>query len=136
MPVRTRSVRVKGLSDLQRAFRRIGAQAGPEIRARLLRITAPAAADARAKLTARSKNPTGGRITFRPYSRQRSAGIRSTHPGAGVNEWGGTIRPRGTPITIEGKHAMVDAVEARHDQAERELGDLIDDLARGVGGFN
>ncbi len=131
---RSTSVRVKGLNDLQRSFKKISGGTGPEIRRRLLIIAGKAATDARGKLISRSKNPRG-RIdsTIRPFVRQKGAGFYSRHPGAGVIEWGGTISPRGTPITIKGKHALVDAAEERMLQTEHELGDMIDDLARGAG---
>lgn len=136
MPRAAAGVQVRGLGQLRRALRQVDKGFDREIGTRLRGVASKAAADAKSNLRSRSKRPRG-RIepTIRAFSRQKSAGIQSTHPGAGVQEWGGTITPRGVPIVIEPKQYMSDAAKARHAEAEREVGELIDDLG-GAAGFH
>ena len=86
--------------------------------------------EARANLRARSKRPQN-RIEKTIQSRVRTGGVivLSDHPGAGVEEFGGTIEPRGAPIEIEGKHYLIDAAEANMEYVEEELGTLLDAAA-------
>jgi hypothetical protein len=56
--------------------------------------------------------------------------IIATHPGAIVHEYGGTISPHGTPITIA-RAAMARKAAVRELPAmEQNIQDRIDQLAR------
>lgn len=86
----------------------------------------------RVRDTARSKAPRRtGRLSksIRTSVRARGASIYSNLEYAPVHEWGGTISPRGTPITIEASHYMAEAVEENTDMIEEELGRLLDGIA-------
>lgn len=58
------------------------------------------------------------------------AAITSTHPGAGVLEYGGTIAPRGTPITIAQNAMAHRAADDQRAAFERRVGQRIDALLR------
>lgn len=59
-----------------------------------------------------------------------TAVITSDHPAAGVVEFGGTIRPKGTPIRIREYRMAGKAVDAQAAQFERDLTARIDALLR------
>jgi hypothetical protein len=108
-----------------------------EIRDRLKEVGTKAAEKARVLLHERSKHPQG-RIerTIKTSVRQNGVSVVSNHPGAPVQHWGGSIKPKGTPIHITGKHFASDAAESYMSEAEQRLGQMIDDLFGGVGGFH
>lgn len=58
------------------------------------------------------------------------ATIGSTHPGAAVNEFGGTISPKGTPIRIREAGMARKAGELEAPRFERDLAQRLDALAR------
>lgn len=55
---------------------------------------------------------------------------------APVHEWGGTIRPRGTPITIERTEFIRGQVIKNREETERKVGDLIERTFEIYGGFH
>lgn len=69
------------------------------------------------------------RKSIRPSVTQKRVTVYSTLPYAGVQEWGGTIRPKGTPIKIEGHHMVRDAVDAASEKTERDLTHMFDVIA-------
>jgi hypothetical protein len=130
-------IRVQGLRDLQRAFRHMEGGMHKEIRDRLKSIGTSAAERARGLLRERSKHSTGRMAgTIKTSVRQNGVSIVSSHPGAPVQHWGGSIRPRGTPIHITAKYFAIDAAASYMPEAEERLGQMIDDLYEGVGGFH
>lgn len=64
---------------------------------------------------------------------QRGIAIVSSHPGAGVLHWGGTIRPRGVPITFPRTLFAVRAAEAHMNRLVEGLGDAIERAADSTG---
>ena len=58
----------------------------------------------------------------------RGANLRTTHPGAPVHHWGGTIAPRGTSITIKRQEFASRAGQQTDisDRVEREIAALLE----------
>lgn len=123
-------IRADGLAKLRRDLRAIDKDLGKALTDHLRDIARGVRDDARRNLHDRSKNPQN-RIekTIKHSVRARGASIYSDHPGAPVQEWGGTIRPRGVPIEIRGKRFMRDAVEENTKHVEDELGRSLDVIA-------
>jgi hypothetical protein len=78
----------------------------------------------------RSKDP--GHLRDSLYLQKTSGttvNLRSTHPGAEAHHWGGTIAPRGTPITIRGNDFATRAGKANvsrvSEYIEREIYRLL-----------
>lgn len=71
--------------------------------------------------------------SYKAYTRGNVAGVRSALPYAGVIEFGGTISPRGTPITIQRSAPITRAVQRQTDSIVEHVGDAIDTAARRAG---
>lgn len=71
--------------------------------------------------------------SIRPFVSGAKASVGSTLPYAGWIEHGGTIRPRGVPITIRGAGMVSKAVEDHADQIVDDIGDGIEQAARRAG---
>lgn len=67
--------------------------------------------------------------SIRPFATARGAGVRSRLPYAGLVHYGGTIRPRGVPITFRASLFADRAAEESMDRYVDELGDAVDALA-------
>lgn len=124
------AVQAKGLAELRRDLRRLNPEALKEIREALKDAAGLAARTASGLAPVRS-----GALSrsYQPFTRGNIAGVRSNLPYAGVVEFGGTIRPRGTPITIRRYEPIQRAVEQQRDQIVESLGDGIEDAARRTG---
>lgn len=124
-------IRVEGLADLRKTFRKSGnAEQSKEITRGLkagAEIVPPAA---RPLLRSRT-----GRMAsmYRVGTAGNSAFIRNKHPGAGVQEFGGVIRPKGTPITIRPQEAITRALEANAETIAEKVGEGLDDFFRNAG---
>ena len=117
------AVRIEGLADLRRDLRR----ADPEIRrevTRALRAGAVTVAAAAGPLAPRRSGTLAS--SFRPGSSGDTAFVRSRVPYAGVVEFGGTIRPKGTPIEIRPQPAVTRALALREDSIVEKVGDALD----------
>lgn len=125
------SVQANGLAKLRRDLRAIDKGLAKELTSHVRTIAREVRDDARAKLRERSENPQN-RIekTIKHSVTAKGASIYSDHPGAPVQEFGGTIKPKGAPIEIKGKRYMQDAVEDNTKDVEEKLGDTLDVLAR------
>lgn len=124
------AVKVEGLAELRRDLRRLEPAALKEIQGTLKGAVNVVAREA-ALLAPRRTGEYAA--SFRPYTRGNRAGVRSTWPGAGVHEYGGTIRPRGTPILIRRSAPITRAAERQMDTVVQELGDGIEQAARSTG---
>lgn len=57
--------------------------------------------------------------------------VATTHPGGPVHWWGGTIRPRGTPIEIHNEAGAGEDFTSRvADEVVRDVEDALDSLLR------
>src|SRR5688572_25988668 len=90
-------VNTKGLREFRRDLKRLDPQVDRELRVELREAVGKVIVQA-----ATTAPRLSGRLarSYRPFVTQRTAGVRSQLPYAGVHEFGGTISPRGTPITI------------------------------------
>ncbi len=123
-------VQAPGLSKLRRDLKKIDKDLARDATRHVREIAKGVRDEARSNLQERSKNPTGAMAkTVKHSVRARGASIYSDHPGSGVQEWGGTISPRGTPIEISGKAYMRGAVETKAGDVAEQLGDLLDVIA-------
>jgi hypothetical protein len=128
-PVRP-EIRTEGLAELRRDLKRLDPLIDRELRdairdaADKVAVTAGALAPRRSGELAHS---------IRPFVSGAKASVGSSLPQAGWLEFGGTIRPRGVPITIKGSGFVGRAVEDHADQIVEDIGDGIDRAARRAG---
>jgi hypothetical protein len=116
-------VRTEGLAELRRDFKRLDPLIDKEL-ADAIKEGAGKVATTAGALAPRGE--TGDLAHgFRAYVSGARASIGSTVPYAGVHEYGGTIAPRGVPITIRASHAVGRAIE---DHAE----EIVEDIAEGI----
>jgi phage gpG-like protein len=119
-------VHVDGLREFRRDLKRTDAEVAKglqkELKGAVAKVSIEAAATAPRKSGALSRS-------YRPFTRGNIAGVRSTLPYAGVIEYGGTIRPKGTDITIRKYEPVTRAVERRREQIVNDIGDAIESAA-------
>lgn len=127
---------VQGLSDMQRALRRAESGLGPELKKRLKdageQIVAPAA---RARAP-RGLDHTGSlprlATTIRSGANQRGASVWSTHPGGGVQNFGGRVGRNHATVLERNRVSqyMTEAVKATREPVAREVESVLDWLAQ------
>jgi phage gpG-like protein len=123
-------VRTQGLAELRRDLRKLEPQVDKELRESIkeaadkVAVTAGALAPRRSGALAHS---------IRPFVSGAKASIGSTLPYAGVVHWGGTIRPRGVPITFERTEFISRAVDDHSGALVEDIADGIDRAARRAG---
>lgn len=71
--------------------------------------------------------------SYRAGAAGNSAFVRSRLPYAGVQEFGGVIRPKGTPITIRPQQAVTRALSSKEDSIVEKVADALDDVFRAAG---
>jgi phage gpG-like protein len=118
------AVRIDGLKELRQGFRVLEPEIGKELQGELKAAVALAAVRA-ASLAPRRSGALAA--SYRPFAAGNRAGVRSRLPYAGVQEFGGTIRPKGTAITIRPHRVVLGAID---DQAERILDHVSDAIDR------
>lgn len=122
-------VRVKGLKELRRDLKQIDKGLTKEVTKAQKSAAGPAARRA-SQLAPRGDTAKPNLAdSVRPFASGTRAGIRINQPYAGVQNFGGSIRPRGTPITIRATGFATKAVEESMDDFIDDLGDNIDALA-------
>lgn len=124
------AVGTDGLREFRRDLRRMEPDIDRELRKKLRVEVGIVAAAAAATAPKRS-----GRLarSYRPFVTQRSAGVRSALPYAGVIEYGGTISPRGTAIKITRREPVTRAVEAQTNRIIDAFGDAVESAADQAG---
>lgn len=114
------AIRVDGLAQLRRGIRNLdpdinrGMNAALKQAADKVAVTAGALAPRRSGELAHS---------IRPFVSGSRVSVGSTLPYANVVHWGGTIHPRGTPITFKRTEFITRAVEDHREE-------LVQDIAR------
>jgi hypothetical protein len=121
---------VEGLRDFRRDLRRLEPALDAELRKEMRRAVAIVAV--RAGQIAPKQS---GKLakSYRPFITQRTAGIRSSLPYAPVIEFGGTISPRGTPITFQRMEPVTRAVEQYAAKLVDDFGDAVQRAADRTG---
>ena len=123
-------VRTKGLAELRRDLKRLDPLIDRELRDAIKEAADKVAVTAGA-LAPRDSGALAHSI--RPYVSGARASIGSTLPYAGVVHWGGTIRPRGVPITFPRTEFISRAVDDHTDQIVEDIADGVDRAARSAG---
>lgn len=124
----TRRVEVQGLKALRASLRAVDRGALREVQ----KVTKAAAQIVAAEAGRNApRGRTGNLAASLRGTTQGTAGIvRSPLPYAKVHEWGGTIRPRGVPITIKRSAYVSRALDSKAEQVGKALADGFDRLAR------
>lgn len=121
------AIRVEGLRALRRDLRGLSKDAPKALNAAFKDAAQPIVARSRQLAPRRS-----GRLaaSIRAGTRGDRLFIRSPLPYAGVLHWGGTVNPKGTPITFRRTEFITRAVAENQDRLISGLGDAIDGVAR------
>ena len=117
------TVKVEGLARLRRDLRALDRAAVTEVRD-VLRDAAGIVAERAALLAPRQTGALAA--SYKPFTAGNRAGVRSRLPYAGVVEYGGTIRPRGTPIEFRRALPLTRAAQQQADT-------IVQRLDRGLG---
>lgn len=121
-------IHIEGLKELQRDLRKMEPDARKELRQELRKGagTVARAAGPYAPVGATGKLSE----SYKPGATNRGAYVRSRLPYAGVHEYGGTIRPKGAPITIRASEPIRKAIDAKANQVVDEIADGIMRVAK------
>ncbi len=119
------AVRVDGLQDLRKSLRAVDKGALKEVQAVTKAAAELVAVEARSLAPRRSGKLAS---SIRATTSGARGIVRSPLPYAAVHHWGGTISPRGTPITIKRTEYITKA-------AERKQAMVLEALARGFDGL-
>jgi hypothetical protein len=124
------NVRVDGLREFQRDLKRLEPEVAKLLRGDLKSIAQHIATEASAKAVRR----TGAyAASIRPYVTAKGVSIGSRLPQAGVLHFGGTISPRGVPITFPARPVISEAVDRSTDRIVNEVADAIEQAAHRAG---
>jgi len=115
------AIRVEGLQKFRRSLRATDRDAAKAVQAVTKRAAGLVADEARSLAPRRS-----GRLaaSIRATTAGAKGVVRSPLPYAKVHEYGGTIRPKGTPIMIKRSLYV-------HRAMDRKADDVLNELARG-----
>jgi hypothetical protein len=130
MATQRSAIGIQGLKDVRRTMRATTPMANRVINQELRKAVVPIAAEARVLAPKRSGKMAA---STRPYATGSKVGVRSFHPGAGVVHWGGTISPRGFPITFSRTEFITRAVRGREAAIAKDISDSLQAAARRVG---
>jgi phage gpG-like protein len=123
-----------GLREFRRDLARIDKDLGKAVSQHLRGVASTVRGAAREKAETFRQSGELAR-SYRYSVRAKGASIYSNSPYAGVHEFGGTIRPRGTPIEIEKRAPIYGAIADKAAFVEEELGDVLEVVA-GRHGFS
>ena len=132
------SIQTEGLNQLNRSLGKIDKDL-KRSSLRHLRDTAGDVARTAGSLAPKGKRPLPPNRkvrladSFKGAANQRGASVVSHLPQAPVFEYGGTIAPKGTPITINRTQMVGKAVQKDARRIEEEVGNLLDRIARSNG---
>lgn len=121
------AVHVEGLSELRRDTRRVQPAATREIRVVIKAAAELVASEART-LAPRRSGALAESITASTAGDRGL--VRSRLPYANVQEYGGTIAPRGTPIRIRAHEFGLRALESKREAVIEALDQGLDAVAR------
>jgi hypothetical protein len=123
-------VRIEGAREFRRDLKRLQPEAEKLLRADIREIAARIATEAQAHAVRRTGTYAA---SIRPYVSGLRAQIGSRLPQAGVLHWGGTIRPRGAPITFSARPVISEALDRNTDRLVDDMGDAVEQAARRAG---
>ena len=120
------AIEVPGLRKLRRDLKAIDKDLAQSLTDHLREIARGVRDEARSRAPVK----TGAlQRSIKHSVRARGASIYSNLPYAPVQEFGGTIRPRGTPIAIRGRHFIYSAIADKAANVERDLERSLDVIA-------
>jgi hypothetical protein len=123
-------IHVEGLREFKRDIKRLE----PEVAKDLRKDIAKAAGIVAAEASANAVRVTGAYArSIRPYVTARGVSVGSRLPQAGVLHFGGTIRPRGVPITFPARPVVSEALDRNTDRIVDALGDAVEVAAERLG---
>lgn len=129
------AIRVSGLDALRATLRVMSRDSGKATRAVLAEAAGIVADEARARAARQGYKTPAARRTgayakgFKPSVSGSRIAVVNRWPGANVNHWGGTIRPRGVPITFPRRPVIAEAAAAKEVQFEAALTRAVNALA-------
>jgi hypothetical protein len=123
MATQRSAIGIQGLKDVRRTMRATTPMANRVINQELRKAVVPIAAEARVLAPKRSGKMAA---STRPYATGSKVGVRSFHPG-------GTISPRGFPITFSRTEFITRAVRGREAAIAKDISDSLQAAARRVG---
>jgi phage gpG-like protein len=126
---------IDGITDLRRSLRVMGDRGTLALVQGVTRGAAEIVArDARTLVANRSGRGTGKLAgSIRGTTSGSSGIVRSPLPYAGVQEYGGTIRPKGSPVEIRPQAFVSRAADRNQEKVARALSEGFDALARANG---
>lgn len=124
------AVRIDGLREFRSVLRRTDREALKEVQGVLKDAVGIVATEAAALAPRRTGTLAG---SIRPYTSGNKAGVRSRLPYSGVVHWGGTISPRGVPITFKRTEFITRAMDRKSDAVLARLAVGFDGAARRSG---
>jgi hypothetical protein len=124
------NVRVEGLREFRRDLRKLSPEVNRELTRELKTVAEPIAAEARALAPKRTGRYAA---SIRVYAAGAKVSIGSRLPQAGVLHWGGTIRPRGVPITFKRRPVIMEAADQQSERIVDGVGDAVERAARKAG---
>lgn len=124
------AVHVKGLAEFRRDVKRVDAEVNKQL-ARDLREGAQETLEEGRAVAPRLTGKLAGSLRLSVTTRQ--VAIYSNLPYAGLLHWGGTIRPRGVPITFKRTEFLSDPVERNADKIAERVAESVEDAARATG---
>lgn len=125
------AVRVEGLADLRRDLRKLEhLEERREVTRALKGGAKVTATAARPFVRSRSGKLAG---SYRAGAAGNTAFVRSRLPYAAIQEFGGTIRPKGAPITIRPQKAVTRALASKEDTIVQKVSDALDQVFRAAG---
>jgi HK97 gp10 family phage protein len=121
------AIRVDGLAQMRRSMGALDRGLLGEVRDVVKSGAEVVASEARRRAPVKS-----GRLqaSIRGTTSGAKGIVRSPLPYANVQNWGGTIAPRGTKIRIRGKHFIDGALEDKREAVADELARGMEDLFR------
>lgn len=124
---RSVGVQVRGLSQLNRSLGRIDKDLRRESLRHIREVARKARDTARDKYTPKLTSELAKSLRY--SASNRGATLSSKLAQAGVHEWGGTIRPRGTPITIQRSRMLGQGIQDHTEDIDNQLKSILDRIA-------
>jgi hypothetical protein len=120
------SVSIRGFSAFRRGLRSLDVNLDRQLRDYIKEMSEEVASVARQRAPRKS-----GKLSksIKSSVTQTRASVYSNLPYAAVQEWGGTIRPKGVPIKIEGRQMIYSAVKDKSADVEDHMGRLFDSIS-------
>lgn len=125
------AIRVEGLQETRTSLRKLERLGERKEITRGLKQGAELVPPAARPLLNRRSGKMAG--MYRAGASGNTAFVRNRHPGAGVQEFGGRISPKGTPFTLRPQHAVTRALDMKAEAITGKVADALDNVFRAAG---